>query len=88
MQMRSIVQGIGLFVPSDEQFLSLGMRAESTAGMRTPFARDIAEHLPPNQRRNHMSYAQQWHDAIVNSARAVLGEPQNESAKQRDTVTA
>jgi hypothetical protein len=39
-QMRELARGLGVFVPSHEQFLSLGSRAEMTATMLTPFARE------------------------------------------------
>jgi hypothetical protein len=74
MEMRSLAHGVGLHIPSHDQYLAMGTRADQTAGMQTPFARDVAEHLPPAQRRTHMSYAQQWYAAITKSARAVLGE--------------
>jgi hypothetical protein len=74
MEMRSLAHGVGLHVPSHDQYLAMGARADQTAGMQTPFARDVAEHLPPNQRRTHMSYATQWRDAITKSAAALVGE--------------
>jgi hypothetical protein len=73
-EMRSLAHGLGVFVPSHDQFTALGSRAEHTAGMQTPFAREIAEHLPPNYRRDHMSYVAGWRDAIVKSASALVGE--------------
>jgi hypothetical protein len=73
-EMRSLAAGAGVFVPSHDQFTALGSRAEHTAGMQTPFAREIAEHLAPNHRRDHMSYVAGWRDAIAKSAAALVGE--------------
>ena len=69
-----------MHIPSHEQYLSLGSRAEQTAGMHTPFAREISEHLSPNERRTHTSYVRPWADAIVKAARAIMGEPKKEAA--------
>jgi hypothetical protein len=44
--------------------------------MLTPFSRVIAEHLPPNERRSHLSYVQPWSDAITKAARAIMGDKQ------------
>ena len=79
-EMRSLAHGIGLFVPSHDQFLALGSRADHTAGMQTPFAREVAEHLPPRERRTHSSYAVSWHVAITKAAAAILGEDKQEAA--------
>jgi hypothetical protein len=73
-EMRSLAHGISVFVPSHDQLTALGSRAEHTAGMQTPFAREIAEHLPPNHRRDHMSYVAGWRDTIAKSAAALVGE--------------
>jgi hypothetical protein len=58
----------------------MGSRADLTATMQVPWARDVGEHLPPNQRRTHTSYVQPWADAIVNAARAIMGEGKREAA--------
>jgi hypothetical protein len=79
-QMRSLARGLGVHVPSHEQFLSLGSRADLTATMQVPWARDVGEHLPPNERRTHTSYVIPWSDAITKAARAVLGEGKHEKA--------
>jgi hypothetical protein len=79
-EMRSLAHGLGVFVPSHEQFLSLGSRADMTATMQTPFAREVGEHLAPRDRRTHMSYVQPWRDAIVKGAAAVMGEGKQEKA--------
>src|SRR5260370_137904 len=50
--MRQIAHGLGVFVPSEQQFLSLGERAERTTLMEMPFHR-IAERLGPTERRTH-----------------------------------
>jgi hypothetical protein len=78
--MRSLAHGIGLFVPSHDQFLALGSRADHTAGMQTPFAREVAEHLPPRERRTHSSYAVSWHAAITKAVAALVGEDKQEAA--------
>ena len=80
LEMRSLAQEAGLHVPSHDQFLALGSRAEHTAGMLTLFAREIAEHLAPNQRRTHMSYIAQWRDAIAKAAAALAGEGKEQEA--------
>jgi hypothetical protein len=64
-----------VFVPSEQQFLSLGERAERTTLMEMPFHR-IAERLGPTERRTHMSYAQPWRDAIAKGCAALLGDKQ------------
>jgi len=79
-EMRSLAHGIGLFVPSHEQLFAMASRADQTATMQTPWAREVGEHLPPNQRRNHMSYAQSWHVAITKSVAALVGEDKQEAA--------
>jgi len=79
-EMRSLAHGIGLFVPSHDQFLALGSRADHTAGMQTPFAREVAEHLPPRERRTHSSYAVSWHAAITKAVAALVGEDKQEAA--------
>jgi len=79
-EMRSLAHGIGLFVPSHDQFLALGSRADHTAGMQTPFAREVAEHLPPRERRTHSSYAVSWRDAITKAVAALVGEDKQEAA--------
>jgi hypothetical protein len=79
-QMRELARGLGVFVPSHEQFLSLGSRAEQTATMQTPFAREIGEHLPPRERRSHLSYAGPWRDAVAKGCAAILGEQEREVA--------
>jgi hypothetical protein len=80
MQMRSLAQELGMFVPSHEQLFAMGSRADQTATMQTPWAREIGEHLPPNQRRDHMSYAQSWHVAITKAVAALVGEDKQEAA--------
>jgi hypothetical protein len=79
-QMRALAHGIGVHVPSHEQFLAMGSRADLTAAMGTPFARNVGEHLPPNERRSHLSYVQPWSDAIMKAARAILGEGKSREA--------
>ena len=79
-EMRELAHGLGIFAPSHEQFLSLGSRADLTAHQATPFAREFGEHLAPNQRRSHMSYAASWCDAIKKSANAILGQKETEAA--------
>jgi hypothetical protein len=79
-QMRSLAHEIGLHAPSHEQYLALGSRAEQTVTMATPWAREIGEHLPPNQRRTHVSYLVQWSDAITQAARAVMGDTKQKAA--------
>jgi hypothetical protein len=78
-QMRQIAHGLGVFVPTEQQFLSLGERAERTTLMEMPFHR-IAERLSPNEKRNHSSYAQPWRDQIVKGCAALLGDKQEEAA--------
>jgi hypothetical protein len=73
-EMRSLAAGASLFVPSHDQFAALGSRAERTAGMQTPFSRELVEYLEPNARRDHISYISQWRDAIAKSASALVGE--------------
>jgi hypothetical protein len=46
----------------------------------TPFALNVGEHLPPNERRSHLSYVQPWSDAIMKAARAILGEGKSREA--------
>jgi DNA repair exonuclease SbcCD ATPase subunit len=77
--MRQIAHGLGVFVPSEQQFLSLGERAERTTLMETPFHR-IAERLGPTERRTHMSYAVPWSEAIAKGCAALLGEEETEAA--------
>jgi hypothetical protein len=77
--MRQIAHGLGVFVPSEQQFLSLGSRAEQTTLMKMPFHR-IAERLAPNEKRNHSSYAQPWRDQIVKGCAALLGDKREEAA--------
>jgi hypothetical protein len=77
--MRQIAHGLGVFVPSEQQFLSLGERAERTTLMDMPFHR-IAERLGPTEKRNHSSYAQPWRDQIVKGCAALLGDKQEEAA--------
>jgi hypothetical protein len=60
--------------------LSMGSRADLTATMRTPWARDVGEHLAPNERRSHLSYVQPWSDAITKAARAIMGEGKRREA--------
>jgi hypothetical protein len=79
-QMRTLAHGIGVHIPSHEQYLAMGSRAEQTATMQTPFAREVGEHLPPNERRTHTSYVMPWSDAITKAARAVLGEGKSREA--------
>jgi hypothetical protein len=79
-QMRALAHGLGVHVPSHEQFLSMGSRADLTATMRTPWARDVGEHLAPNERRSHLSYVQPWSDAITKAARAIMGEGKSREA--------
>ena len=78
--MRALAHGLGVHVPSHEQFLSMGSRADLTATMRTPWARDVGEHLAPNERRSHLSYVQPWSDAITKAARAIMGEGKRREA--------
>jgi hypothetical protein len=78
--MRTLAHGLGVHVPSHEQFLSMGSRADLTATMGTPFARDVGEHLPPNERRSHLSYVQPWSDAITKAACAIMGEDKSKEA--------
>jgi chromosome segregation ATPase len=73
-EMRELAHELGVFVPSHEQFIAMGSRADLTAHMSTPWAREFGEHVAPNQRRNHMSYVASWCDAIRKSANAVLGD--------------
>jgi hypothetical protein len=79
-QMRSLALGLGVPVASHEQLLAMGSRADQTATMQTPWARDVGEHLPPNQRRSHLSYLQPWTAAVVNAARAIMGEGKSREA--------
>jgi hypothetical protein len=79
-QMRSLAHGLGVHVPSHEQFLAMGSRADLTATMHVPWARDVGEHLPPNERRTHTSYVMPWSDAITKAARAIMGEGKREAA--------
>jgi len=80
-QIRGLAGGIGAYAPSNEQFLAMGSRADITAGMQTPFAREVVgEHLPPNQRRTHVSYVAGWRDAIRQGANALLREEQKDAA--------
>jgi hypothetical protein len=79
-RMRSLAHGIGVHVPSHEQFLAMGSRADLTATMLTPFAREVGEHLPPNERRSHTSYVMPWSDAITKAARAIMGEGKSRKA--------
>jgi hypothetical protein len=78
--MRELAHGLGVFVPSSEQFLSLGSRAEMTATMGTPFAREIGEHLQPRERRSHLSYAGPWRDAVAKGCAVILDEQKTEVA--------
>jgi hypothetical protein len=78
-QMRQLAHGLGVFVPSEQQFLSLGERAERTTLMEMPFHR-IAERLGPTERRTHMSYVQPWRDAIAKGCAALMGEGKREEA--------
>src|SRR5262249_55941476 len=50
-QICALGANLGVFVPSHEQLFSLGSRADTTATMRTPWAREVGDHLPSNQRR-------------------------------------
>src|SRR5262249_13424756 len=43
-QMRALAHRAGLYVPSHEQFLALGSRADQPAHMATPFPRAFCEH--------------------------------------------
>jgi len=79
-EMRSLAHGLGVFVPSHEQLFAMASRADQTATMQTPWAREVGEHLPPNQRRSHMSYAQSWHAAITKSIAELVGEDKQEAA--------
>jgi hypothetical protein len=79
-RMRSLAHGIGVHVPTHEQFLAMGSRADMTSTMQTPFAREVGEHLPPNERRTHTSYVQPWADAITKAARGVMGEGKGREA--------
>jgi flagellar biosynthesis/type III secretory pathway chaperone len=74
-KMRALAHGLGVFVPSEQQFLSLGERAERTVLMATPWSR-VAERIAPGERRTHSSYAQPWRDQIVKAAGALLGDKQ------------
>jgi hypothetical protein len=73
--MRQIAHGLGVFLPSEQQFLSLGSRAEVTSLMEMPFHR-IVERIAPNERRSHSSYVQPWRDAIAKGCAALLGDKQ------------
>jgi hypothetical protein len=75
-RMRALAHGLGVHIPSHEQFLAMGSRADLTATMLTPFAREVGEHLPPNERRTHTSYVMPWSDAITKAARAIMGNKQ------------
>jgi hypothetical protein len=79
-QMRALAHGIGVHVPSHEQFLAMGSRADLTTTMLTPWAREVGEHLPPNERRSHLSYIRPWTDAITKAARAIIGEGKSREA--------
>jgi hypothetical protein len=79
-EMRSLAEGLGVFVPSDEQFTSLGSLAERTSHQLTPFGREFGEFVAPNQRRDHMSYVASWCNAIKKSVGALLGDRQKEDA--------
>jgi hypothetical protein len=79
-EMRALAHGAGLYAPTHEQFLALGSRADQTAHMATPFAREFGEHLAPSQRRTHSSYAAPWRDAIAKAAATILGEDKQEAA--------
>jgi hypothetical protein len=80
-QIRELARGLGVFVPSDAQFSALASRADITAAMQLPFAREVvAEHLQPSQRRTHMSYAASWRDAISQGAAAILRDEKDEAA--------
>jgi hypothetical protein len=76
-EMRSLAHGLGgVHIPSHEQFLALGSRADQTATMGSAFARVVGEHLAPRERRTHQSYLMPWSDQIVEAARAVMGDKQ------------
>jgi hypothetical protein len=79
-EMRSLARGLGVFVPSHEQLFAMASRADQTALMQTPWAREVGEHLPPNQRRDHMSYARSWHVAITKSVAELVGEAKQTEA--------
>ena len=78
--MRSPAQGVGVHVPSHEQLLAMGSRADQTSTMQLPWSRDVGEHLAPRERRTHSSYVQPWSDAIVKAARAIMGEGKSREA--------
>jgi hypothetical protein len=80
-RMRSLAHGLGIHIPSHEQLLSMGSRADLTSTMHLPWSRDVGEHLAPRDRRTHTSYVMPWADAIVKAARAILGE-----AKEREVA--
>jgi hypothetical protein len=77
--MRQIAHGLGVFVPNEQQFLSLGERAERTTLMEMPFHR-IAERLAPNERRTHSSYSIPWSETIAKGVAGLLGDKQEEAA--------
>jgi hypothetical protein len=74
--MRSLAHGIGLHVPSHDQLLAMGSRAERTSMAQTPWAREVGEAIAPHEKRNHTSYAVPWRDAIAKAAAALLGDKQ------------
>jgi hypothetical protein len=78
--LRALGQRIGVHVPSHQQLLAMGSRAERTSLALTPWAREIGEAIAPNERRNHSSYVTAWRDAIVNAAAAVMGDSKQEKA--------
>jgi hypothetical protein len=80
-RMRSLAHGLGIHIPSHEQLLSMGSRADLTSTMHLPWSRDVGEHLAPRDRRTHSSYVMPWADQIARAARAVLGV-----AKEREVA--
>jgi len=78
-KMRALAHGLDVFVPSEQQFLSLGERAERTVLMATPWSR-VAERIAPGERRTHSSYARPWRDQIVKAAGALMGTKHEEAA--------
>ena len=73
-QARSLAHGVGLYVPSHQQLLAMGSRAERTSMALMPWAREVGEAIAPNERRNHVSYVQHWRDAIAKGCAALMGD--------------
>jgi hypothetical protein len=78
--LRALGQRIGVHAPSHQQLLAMGSRAERTAMVLTPWAREVGEAIAPQEKRTHQSYAEPWRDAIVKAAGALMGEGKREEA--------